>query len=150
MKKTMIVVADSVRARVFTWGDDRTQLQELEDITNPEGRLHDRDMSSDLPGKQNGASGAGGHGYEGKSSPKAHEITQFAKRIADYLDDARKANKLSRLLLIVAPAFLGELRSQFADELNKLVAFELSKNLVTHDVSDILKNIPKSSEFRKV
>ena len=151
MKTTMIVVADSTRARIFTWAaDDRVALKELEDMANPEGRLHERDMTSDLPGKESGSSGAGGHVYDKKDSPKKHQQLTFAKRVSTHLDKERKANKLSKLLLIVAPEFLGELRSQFSNELSKLVIFELSKNLVTHDVADIRKHIPKPSEYKKV
>jgi len=151
MNKTMIVVADSTRARIFTWNsDDHSVLQELEDMSHPEGRLHERDMTSDLPGKESGAAGTGGHAYDNKDHPKKHQQIEFAKRVSTYLDDARKANKLSKLLLIVAPAFLGELRAQFSNELSKLIVFELSKNMAAHDAADIRKHIPKPSEYRKI
>ncbi|RDH80683.1 MAG: host attachment protein [endosymbiont of Galathealinum brachiosum] len=151
MKTTMVVVADSTRARIFTWdSEDHTVLIEIEDMTHPEGRLHERDMTSDLPGRESGANGAGGHAYDNKDNPKKHQQVDFAKRISTHLDDERKANKLSRLLLIVAPEFLGELRGQFSNELSKLIAFELPKNLAAHGVADIEKHIPKSSEYRKI
>jgi len=151
MKTTMIVVADSTRARIFTWDpDDHSRLKEIDDMAHPEGRLHERDMTSDLPGKGSGAAGAGGHAYDKKDSPKKHQQLDFAKRISTHLDDQRKANKLSKLLLIVAPEFLGELRGQFSNELGKMIVFELAKNLAAHDVADIRKQIPKPSEYRKI
>ena len=146
----MIVVADSTRARIFTWASDNTNLQEIEDIVHPEGRLHDRDLTSDLPGRDVSGSGAGGHAYDNKINPKKHELIEFAKRVAIYLDDARKGNKLSKLILIVAPGFLGELRSHFSNEISKIIVFELDKNLAHHNVEDIKKHIPKSSEYRKI
>jgi len=145
MKTTMIVVADSVRARIFIWGEDRTELKEIEDMSHPEGRLHDRDMTSDQPGKD-----SGGHAYDNKNNPKKHQLTEFAKRVSDYLDDARKANKLSKLILLVAPEFLGELRSQFSSEISKIIVVELSKNIAAQNVADILKHIPKPSEYKKI
>lgn len=151
MNKTVIVVADSARARIFTWSsDDHSKLQELEDMSHPEGRLHERDMTSDLPGKDTGPAGAGGHAYENKVNPKKQQQIAFAKRVSTYLDDARKANKLSRLLLIVAPEFLGELRSQFSNELSRVIVYESPKNITAHDVADIKKHIPKSSEYKKI
>jgi len=151
MKTTMIVVADSARARIFTWDpDDHSILKEIEDIAHPEGRLHEGDMTSDLPGKGSGVAGAGGHAYDKKDSPKKHQQLDFAKRVSTHLDGERKANKLSKLLLIVAPEFLGELRGQFSNELRKMIVFELPKNLATHDVADIRKHIPKPSEYKKI
>ena len=145
MKSTMIIVADSARARVFTFAADRSELVEIDDLAHPEGRLHDREITSDLPGKDIGGTGSGGHTHEEKVSPVEHELSEFARRIAHYLDDARKANKLSKLMLLAAPAFLGELRSQFSAELKKLIVFELDKNLAKMDVADIKKHLPKPS-----
>lgn len=150
MKNTMIVVADSVRARIFTMGDTRTDLSEVDDLTHPEGRLHEREMTSDAPGKANGTNGAGGHAYDNKDSPKKHQLIEFAKQVSSYLDDERKANKLSKLLLFVAPEFLGELRSNFSSELSKMVVYELPKNLASHDLSDIKNYIPKPSEYKVI
>jgi len=151
MKTTMIVVADSSRARIFAWDpDDHSKLQEIEDIAHPEARLHERDMTSDLPGKRSGAAGAGGHAYDRKESAKKHLQHDFAKSVSSHLDGERKANKLSKLLLIVAPEFLGELRSQFSNELSKMIVFELPKNLAAHDVTDIKKHIPKPAQYRKI
>ena len=151
MKTTMIVVADSTRARIFTQDvDNRDVLIELEDMLHPEGRLHEIDMTSDLPGKESRSPGAGGHVYDNKDHPKKHQQVSFAKRVSTYLDSERKANKISRLLLLVAPQFLGELRAQFSNELKKLIAFELPKNLAAHDAADIAKHIPKPAEYRKI
>ena len=150
MKSTMIVVADSTRARIFKWAsDDRKELKELEDMVHTEGRLHEADMTSDSSGKDNGPAGAGAHAYESKVNPKKQQQLEFAKQVSEYLDDARKANKLLKLLLIVAPEILGELRSQFSNELSKLVVYESSKNIAAHNLADIQKHIPKPSEYKK-
>ena len=151
MKSTMIVVADSTRARIFKWAsDDHKELKELEDMVHTEGRLHEGDMTSDSSGKDNGPAGSGGHAYESKVNPKKQQQLEFAKQVSDYLDAARKANKLLKLLLIVAPEFLGELRSQFSNELGKLVVYESPKNIAGMDRSDIQKQLPKPSEYRQV
>lgn len=60
MKKTMIVVADSYCARIFNVEAAHSTLTEVETLINPEGRLHDRDITSDLPGKMEGVDGSGG------------------------------------------------------------------------------------------
>ena len=144
MKSIMIVVADSSRARIFTTDSPSSPLNEIETMAHPEGRIHEQDMVSDLPGKDSGqGGGAGGHAYQDETEPKQQEVIDFAKRIADYLDDTRKTNKLGRLLIVAAPAFLGELRKQMSEQTNEFVVFESAKNLTQHSVEDIRNHLPK-------
>ena len=143
MKSNIIVVADSARARIFTAESASAPLIEIETMAHPEGRMHDRDMTSDLPGKDSGGDGSGTHAYQSETDPKKHERAEFAKRIADYLDDARKANKLSNLLLVAAPAFLGELRTHLSSATKEKIVFELDKNITDHSLDDIRKHLPK-------
>ena len=143
MKSIMIVVADSTRARIFTADSTHSPLLEIETMAHPEGRLHDRDVTSDLPGKDTGAGGSGGHAYQGKTDPKKHELAEFAKRLADHLDGARTANKLSSLLIVAVPAFLGELRAHLSSQTKELIVFELDKNLTHHSLEDIRKHLPE-------
>ncbi len=150
MKHTMIVVANSTCARIFVAESSSSPLTEIETMTHTEGRLHARDLTSDLPGKGSGGgtgvatgSGSSRHAYEGKTDPKEHELSEFAKRVADYLDDARKANKISRILLVATPPFLGEVRSNLSAATNKKVVFELDKNLTHNSVDDIRKHLPR-------
>lgn len=142
MNPMMIVVADSTRARIFTTESTRSPLTEIETFANPEGRMHEQDMVSDMPGKDSGKGGAGAHAFQEIVEPKQQKITEFAKRLADFLDDARKKNKLGKLLLMAAPDFLGELRNQLSKETREKVTFELDKNLAHHDEEDIRKHMP--------
>ena len=144
MSKTMVVVADSASARIFTAESLQSPLNEIEVMAHPEARLHDRDITSDLPGKGSGADSSGGHAYGSKVDPKQHELNVFSKEVATYLDDARKANKLSRLLIVAAPAFLGELRSHLSTETNDKVVFELNKNLTKSSAEEISKYLPRT------
>jgi len=143
MNPAMIVVADSTRARIFTADSSSSPLSEIETLANPVARVHDRDITSDLPGKSSGADGSGGHAYESETDPKKYEVIEFAKRVADYLEHARNANKISNLMLVAAPAFLGELRSQLSSETNEKITFELDKNLTQQSNENIRKHLPE-------
>ena len=115
-------------------------------MAHPEGRLHDRGLTSDLPGKGSGGGSGNGlnkHAYEGETDPKKHELSEFAKRVADYLDDARKTDKILRILIVATPNFLGEVRSHLSSETSKKIVFELDKNLTHKSVDDIRKHLPK-------
>ncbi len=142
MKSTWILVADSSRARFFV-ADTPSTIQEIEDFAHLEGRLHEQDMTSDLPGRDAGVAGTGGHAYQNKIDPKEQEAINFAKSIANHLDEEHKSNKFERLMIISDPSFLGELRKQLSDQSRKAVCFELDKNITVHSVEDIRKHLPE-------
>lgn len=143
MKPIMVVVADSVLARIFTADTSRSPLNEIENLTHEEGRLHDRDLTSDLPGKNSGRNGAGGHSYSDTTDPKKHEQNEFARNIAAYIDNARRNNQLSSLIVVAAPTMLGELRTFLTDEAKNLIIREVSKNFINLSVADIRNQLPK-------
>jgi protein required for attachment to host cells len=141
MKSTFILVADNVRARIFTAETPSSPLQEIEALAHTEGRLHDREITSDFPGKIKGE-GSVGHAFEQPTDPKKHEADNFAHRIAQYLEEAHHANKFEQLLIIAEPSFLGLLRNQLTEQIKKRVCFELDKNITTHSLDDIRKHLP--------
>ncbi len=143
MKHMMIVVADSTRARIFTVDSTQSPLNEIETMAHPEGRVHEQNLVSDLPGKSAGKGGGGDHAYQEKIEPKREEMIEFAKRIADYLDVTRKAANLNKLVIIAAPAFLGELRNHLSSETSEKIVFELDKNLAHHSEEDIRSHLSK-------
>lgn len=142
MKQTMVIVADGTLARFFTIESARSPLTEIEAVAHPDGRAHDREITSDLPGKGAGG-GSSKHSYEGETDPKKHNLAEFAKLISDSIENARNANTLSNLLLVAPPALLGEIRRHLSSEANKKVVFELDKNLTHHSVEDIRDHLPK-------
>ena len=144
MKPIMVVVADSVVARIFTAETSRSPLKEFECLNHEEGRLHDRDLTSDLPGKFGGKNGTAGHSYTDTTDPKKHEQSEFARQIANYIEDARKANRISYLILVAAPIMLGELRAHLSDGTKKQIALEVGKNFTDHRPEDIRAHLPKS------
>ncbi|WP_455375784.1 host attachment protein [Kaarinaea lacus] len=144
MKPIMVVVADSVVARIFTAETSRSPLSEIENLTHVEGRLHDRDLTSDLPGKFGGKFGSAGHSYTDTTDPKKHELSEFARYIANYIESARKNNQISNLLLVAAPIMLGELRSHLSDETRKQIVLEVGKNFTANTAEDIRSQLPKS------
>jgi protein required for attachment to host cells len=141
MKSTFILVADNARARIFTADTPSSPLEEIDALAHTEARLHDREMTSDLPGKIKGE-GSVGHAFEQPTDPKKHEADNFAHRLADYLEEAHNANKFEQLLIIAEPSFLGLLRNQLPEQIKKLVCFELDKNITTHSSDDIRKHLP--------
>ncbi len=142
MRKTWVVVADNSRARIFTAETPSSPLIEVDSIVHPEARMHDRDITSDLPGRGSSSGGAR-HSYVTETDAKDHENAGFAKRIAGFLDDARKSEKFRQLIIVAAPSLLGNLRSGLNDQTRKMVSLELDKNLSQLSPRDIRKHMPE-------
>ena len=142
MKLTWILIADSSRARIFTADTPSSPLQEREDFSHAESRLHDREITADLPGRIK-ESGMGGHAFEQKTDPKKQEAINFARSLAHRLEAARNANELEQLLIVAEPSFLGLLRDELPEQVKKLVCFELDKDITVHSVADIREHLPK-------
>jgi protein required for attachment to host cells len=142
MPSIWIVVADNCRARIFTTESSSSPLQELEDLTHAESRLHDREITQDLPGRHTGTGGTG-HPYDSATDPKKYEAVQFAHQIAGYLEDARNANRFDRLLIIAEPSMLGLLRKELPEQVKKHIAFELDKNITTLGAAEIRDHLPE-------
>ena len=142
MRKTWVVVADNSRARIFTVETPSSPLIEIDSIVHPEGRMHDRDITSDLPGRGAG-SGGSRHSYETETDAKEYENMGFAKRIASFLDDSRKDDRCKNLVIVAAPGLLGNLRGEMNDQTRKMITLELAKNLSHLNANDIRKHMPE-------
>lgn len=142
MKLTWILVADNTKARIFTADTPSSALEELESFTHTEGRLHDREMTTDLPGKIKSADG-GGHAFEQPTDPKKHEADNFAHQIAKHLEAAHNANQFEQLLIIAEPSFLGLLRQCLPEHIKQHVCFELDKNITAQSAAVIRKHLPE-------
>jgi protein required for attachment to host cells len=141
MKLTWIVVANNSLARFFTVETQSSPLTEIEALTHLENRLHDKDITSDFPGKIKGE-GAVGHAFEQPTDPKKHEAEKFAHLVAKHLEAAHNEHKFEQLLLVAEPSFLGLLRNQLSEQLKKRVCFELDSNIATLNADDIRVHLP--------
>ncbi len=141
MNDTWVVVADSSKARIFL--ADSSGLVEKDGLEHPEGRMHEQELTSDLPGKAFDSGGQGRHAMGSPVEPKKHEMIKFVKSIVDHLELARSKANLAKLYLIAPPAFLGELREQLTPPLKKIVQGEIDKNLVALKADEIRLKLPE-------
>ena len=135
MTTTWIIAADSSRARILQVTDRKQHLDEIEDLLNPQGRVDDRQLTTDAQPRFHGSSGPASDREETSAARHATEL--FAKRVGEYLDKARSAHRYDRLHLIAPPKFLGQLRKELGKEVQKLVAEELPKDLSWLNARDI-------------
>lgn len=142
MADVWVVVASSTRCRIFKQSSHNAPLEEIEDLVHPEGRLQDRELASDKPGRAFDSSGAGRHGMGEPVSPSEQENIRFAKTVAQRIDAARKAKAFERLVLVADPRFLGHLRPGLTPATRNCVATEIPKNLAGADPGSIRSALP--------
>ncbi len=136
-----VLVADASRARLFEAENRKAPLQEKQDWMHPASRLHEGDLVSDDNGRREGPGGR--HGVASEPVHKQAEEDRFAQELAQVLEDARKNDAFVRLYLIAPPKFLGSLRKHASKELQEKIADEIAKDLSTHSVDDIRRQLPK-------
>ena len=120
------------------------------ELANPEARLHDRDLKSDRPGRvfTSASTGTGRrgavahHAAGGEKGPRQQVATVFARRIAEELVAAQQARKFDRLVLIVAPSFLGVLRKALPESLQSVVTAEVAKDLQHPTDDEVRAHVP--------
>lgn len=141
MSQHLTLVADASRARLFISTNARSGLQEIETIAHPEGRLHEHEVTSDLPGRHVGDKSTGSDTYQAETEPKQQEMIDFAKRLSQHINEMVNKHQVSHVSIIAAPHFLGVLRKNLPEQVEKLVDFELDKDLVQHSIEDIQQHL---------
>jgi protein required for attachment to host cells len=139
MQKTWIVVADRARGRIFTVATPKGPLTEIEDLVHPESRAHERDLTTDRPGR-----GPGSHRSMGNANTaREHAAQDFARELAARLEAGRNRGDFARLVLMAAPDFLGLLRKSLSAPLAKLVYLEVTKSLTQTPPAEIRSHLPE-------
>lgn len=141
MKTTWIVVAESARARIFTMSGTRGKLREVADLSHPESRLHDTELSSDVPGRSFDSHGQGRHGMEQATDPQEREAQVFAAQIAEHVHRGQREEGFDSLVLVAPPKFLGRLRAELSKSAQDALVAELAKNLVETDGKTLERHI---------
>ena len=139
MNNTWILVAHRGGARLLENKGPGKGLNLLHDIPHPEGRLKNKDIGADKPGRSIDSHGPGRHSLSSEQEPTAHVTEQFAKQLSTMLDDGRHQQRYGKLVLVAEPRFLGSLRAALSTPTAALVMATVGKDLGSVE----LHNMPK-------
>lgn len=132
MKKPLwIVVANAAMARCFEYSSVTEPLVPGECLVHPEGRLHGRDLDAERPGHSH----AGRTGLAHRTEVKERERTEFARQIADFLQE--DANRYSGIVLFASNPFLGELLSHLDEGVRQRVTASHAIDLTSFGLSEL-------------
>lgn len=137
-----LVVADEREANFFDVKKP-SQAPESRGALRNEAARPDRELETDRPGRRFGGSDGNRHAVDGERSTERHEMELFAKSVARTLDGARTRNEFDRLVIIAGPRMLGLLREALPEPCRSIVAAEVTKDLVRHDLDTIREAVPR-------
>lgn len=137
--KTWFLIADGARARLLRNDGPGTRLVPAtdEEYVAPAVHGHSRDLKSDKPGRAFDTAGGRPHAIEPHHDAHDYEKRQFARRIAQVLDEHAGRKAIERLVIAAPPKTLGDLRAALSPHVAALVVAELPKDL-THVPADKL------------
>jgi len=143
MAKTWILVGHEAGARVFANRGPGKGLGLVETIEHPEGRLRDRDIDSDRPGRsfRQDSGDPRRSAMSRGEGPHDRVIADFARALADKLQHGRVENQYERLVLVAPPRFLGLLRASLDGPTAQLVVGSIDKDLATRKESELIKHL---------
>ena len=137
MTTTWILIAHRGGARVYAQRGRRRDLELIEEFEHPEGRLKNREIDSDRPGRSFDSRGVGRHAYDKEQEPTEHVAERFARQLATLLDQGRMREHYARLVLVAEPRFLGNLRAALNPATAALVTATIDKDLGGVDARDL-------------
>lgn len=144
MNKTWILIAHRAGARIFENDGPGTGLKHVDAIAHPEGRLEDKALGSDKPGRSFDSHGPGRHALGKEHGPAETVAQEFAHALAARLDAGRTKHAYGKLVLVAEPRFLGMLRAALSPQTAALVSATLDRDLggtADHDMPSHLGTV---------
>lgn len=127
--KTWIVVSHRTEAKIFSYEHKNgSAVKFVTKLDNARGRLKAQEINADKPGAFSSLM-AHGTRLVKQQSPTERVAQEFAKKIVEYLEDAKRNHLFDELVLIADPHFLGRLRLLAGKSLKTCIVRELSKDL---------------------
>ena len=149
MKRQWILLANASHARLLSRDSVAEPLIPVETMEHPESRLKASQLSDDRPGREATDNSSGGNRYEPRCDVRRKEHQRFAREIAHRLDAGLADGAFSVLWLFASSPFLGELKSQLSDAVNKRVQHALDSDLTALGLSEIEQRL-LDARFSKV
>jgi protein required for attachment to host cells len=138
----VVVAADSARARLFRAGTPDAPLEEVDELLNPEARLHEGDLVEDSAGRRGTRPTQAKRSALGGETAKRHRAEEFAAVVCEHATWQLRAAHAHRLYLVAEPEFLGLLRRTLDRSVLKQVAGAVAKSVTGKPAGRIRAALP--------
>ena len=126
-KKTWVLVADGVRARIFI-----KKHENLADVMGHDfvgDNLKDSALGSDKPGRSFESSTPMRHAYQPRTDWHQYQKELFAKELCEVIEKANEKSEFDELIIISPPKTLGDIRSYLCKQTLSKVKAEITKDI---------------------
>jgi len=143
MKPIWILAANSSVACIYEAERARGGLHEVLRLEHPQARMHEQEMTSDLPGRAFDSGGEGRHVMGQQVEPKKEEAIRFARHIGEELEKAYCKGRFGRLYVAASPPFLGLLRQHYSNGVAAVLVDEMGKDLTQLRPDELRSRLPE-------
>ena len=124
-----IVTANTNDCRIYEKHDNALKL--IKEISRPENKLKDSELSSDKPGRYNSSNSMGGGGaYAPHTEIEDVQDSNFAREIARELNEARNKNNYKELEIIMPAQIEGLFSKHLNTNVKDLIKLTMQKNIM--------------------
>jgi protein required for attachment to host cells len=143
---TWVVVADEGLARIFSLPPGGADLVEVETLADAGARADAADLRRDAYGRRAGGGTLSGSYPTASAGPdELHlEAGLFARRVAQWLTEARQARRFDKLKIAAAPRFLGLLRKALSADVADVVTEDIDKDLIHLSVRELTQRLGRT------
>jgi protein required for attachment to host cells len=149
-QQTWVLVADEGHASLYELPAGDQGLRHVETLTDDDAHGRSAEFRRDAQGRRapSVAGGSGGPGTapqlgvgtvtSSASESEFHqEADNFARKVAEVLQERHQQGRYGELKIAAAPRFLGVLRKRLSAEVQGLITDEISKNLTGLDEGEL-------------
>jgi protein required for attachment to host cells len=157
-KTIWVMVADEAIARILEWPTRGHELVPVEELTDPSAHAKGPEVNTDAVGRRAAGASAAvlGNSIQAGATASAGEGVQhlaaenFARTVAQRLDERLREQRFDELRIAAAPRFLGLLRRHMTPQVAAVVSEDIAKDLIhesNRDLSDRLMadHLPEKS-----
>ena len=127
--RTWVLIADGARARILQQLGPGRDLTAIDGMVFHGDHAATHDLVSDREGRSFSSHGSGRSAYEPHADPHRDLKTKFAHQLAEVLAHGLKHNAYDRLVIVAAPATLGDLRTAISEHVRAKIVGELAQDL---------------------
>ena len=129
MEKRWILIADAGRARLLSTSGKMDRLTLIQILSNPQGMQRASELVRDGPGRVDKSCGNVMSAMQPRTDPHEQKAVEFARALADILDEAAAGERFDELVLVAPAHFLSLLRARLGPATASRVVLEFPKDL---------------------
>ncbi|MEW6705659.1 MAG: host attachment protein [Pseudomonadota bacterium] len=141
MKAELILIANASQARLFRREKHPAVLVPLASDQYPEGHLKASELADDRLGHGASDNRPGGTSFTPRVDPRRKKHLQFAKVLAQEVDEALATGQYGELTLFASCPFLGELKGQLSAHAKKTLHAAIDMDLTSFSLDEVERRV---------